>query len=61
MSSSSGKSARDAGSVIGVFAVAWLFQTVGLFTLIGWILTVPVAVLMAVHTYLRLTGRDLAR
>ena len=53
--------ARNSGSVIGVFAIAWVLQIVGVFTVVGWILTVPVGVLMAVHTYFRLTGRNTAR
>lgn len=41
--------------LVGLIAVSILLYTVGLLTLVGWILLVPAQVLMVAYAYMRLT------
>ena len=52
---------ENMGTVLPVLIVGYLMILVGIVTLLGWIVLVPVEILMVMFTYLRLTGQDVAR
>ncbi|WP_299045094.1 hypothetical protein [uncultured Actinomyces sp.] len=52
---------ENVGAVLPVLIVGYLMILVGIVTLLGWIVLVPVEILMVMFTYLCLTGQDVAR